>query len=115
MIMEIEKDYIMRLVKEIARVLAFLISGKKQEEDLEEEIQDLPINGIFKFIIKQADRGNINEAENLLFTQLDRDDIRHLYVAIAFYEHINEYTDEFLNQHAYTRDEIVEGLKDIAK
>ena len=113
--MEVEKDYIMRLVKEIARVLGFLIRGKKEEKDLEEEIQTLPIDGIFKFIIKLADKGNINEAENLLFTQLDRTDMRHLYVAIAFYEHINEYTDEFLMGHSYTREEIIQGLKDIAK
>lgn len=113
--MEVERDYIMRLVKEIVRVLGFLVRGKKEEEDLEEEIQTLPIDGIFKFIIKLADRGNINEAENILFTQLDRTDMRHLYVAITFYEHVNEYTDEFLNGHDYTRDEILEGLKDIAK
>lgn len=113
--MEFEKDYVMRLAKEIARMIAFLITGKKDEEELEDKRLYTSLDGLYELIIKLADNGKINEAESLLFNKLDKNDIEQLYIAMAFYEHINEYTDEFLNQHSYTREEIIEGLNDLAK
>ena len=113
--MEFEKDYVIRLVKEIARLIAFLITEKKDEEEFGDERLDTSLDGLYGLIIRLADNGKINEAENLLFNQLDKNDIEQLYIAIAFYEHINEYADEFLNQHSYDRAEIIEGLNDLVK
>ena len=36
-------------------------------------------------------------------------------MAADFYQHIAEYSDEFLEEHNYSRDEILEGLESIAR
>lgn len=113
--MEYEKDYIMRLAKEIARLLAYLITGKKEEDTFGDKSLSSSFSDLYELLIKLANSGKINEAENLLYNRLDTNDIEQVNIAIAFYEHINGFTDEFLKQCAYTRDEIIQGLYDLAK
>ena len=61
-----EKDYIMRMIKEIARVLASVMLGKEYvqvELPVESKYQ---ISGDKLYHMKtMVDRGEINEAENL--------------------------------------------------
>ena len=60
-------------------------------------------------------RGEINAAENLLFEELDFSDPGTLHIALAFYEHLNRFTDQELEARDYSREEIFEGVKDCAE
>ena len=60
-------------------------------------------------------RGEINAAENLLFEELDFSDPGTLPIALAFYEHLNRFTDQELEARDYSREEIFEGVKDCAE
>ena len=62
-----------------------------------------------------ADRGKINEAENILLTDMDRTDKRYMEMAMSFYLHINKYTDEFLSANGYSRQEILDGVEALAE
>jgi hypothetical protein len=58
--------------------------------------------------------GRINEAENLLFEQIDTENKRYLELAIDFYSKLNDMSDKDLEKAGFTREEIDEGLKDVA-
>lgn len=111
--MAYEQDYIMRMIKEMVRALMSVLLKKRFHElDLEEKAE-ITGDDETKELFVLADTGKINEAENLLLENADFSNPRFIQEAMAFYEHINEYDDGFLEEHNYTREEIVDGLKDI--
>lgn len=113
--MDYEQDYVMRLIKQMMQVLAKLIFHKKEETEVTEPT--LTSSGDSEAdidLFALADSGQINEAENLLYKHLDTSDLSQLKLAFAFYEHLNEYQNDFLEEHNYSREEILEGIKNIA-
>lgn len=63
-------------------------------------------------LIKQ---GKINEAENMLYEELDPKNKRYIELALDFYGRLNNLDDEFLEKNNFPREEIEQGLKAIAK
>ncbi len=58
--------------------------------------------------------GKINEAENLLYEELDTENLKHLELAVDFYTKLNEMGDPTLEAGGFSREEIDDGLRDIA-
>ena len=81
-----EKDYIMRMIKEIARVLASVMLGKKYVQ-----------------------------AENELLDRIDYADKEALAEAMFFYEYAASKGDEFLEAHNYSLEEIRDGIQQLAE
>ncbi|MDE6889912.1 MAG: hypothetical protein K2P45_14975 [Eubacterium sp.] len=112
-----EKDYLMRIIKEVISILISLTLGKKytQVELPDENKYDLSDEDLSS-LKAMIDRGEINEAENMLLsdgtTPIDRQSIAKL---IFFYEYTSQKSDRFLQEHNYTREEVLEGLKLLAK
>lgn len=110
-----EQDYIMRLVHEIARVLAkilFNIDTETVTEELEARIEE---TDILEELLDMVDGGQINEAENKLYDLLEEGAPNCIEMAILFYSHLNEKTDEFLKENDYSRDEIKAGMEAVAE
>ena len=62
-----EKDYIMRMIKEMVQVLFSLVFGKKYVSvELEDENKYEVSGNTLKYFFDMIDQGDINEAENLL-------------------------------------------------
>ena len=59
--------------------------------------------------------GRINEAENLLYENLDRDNEDYLLMGLSFYSHVNDFDDDFLRESDYSRDEIRDGIESFIK
>ncbi|MCB6202458.1 DUF6483 family protein [Extibacter muris] len=113
--MDFEQDYIMRLVKDLVRFLMQLLTGKPQfryEADIE---QPSACGDDYTRIIAMADAGRINEAENLLYENLDRDNEDYLLMGLSFYSHVNDFDDDFLRESDYSRDEIRDGIESFIK
>ena len=112
MIYEEEADYIMRMIKEMARVLFSLMLGKKytQVELPKENKFSVSGKGLEDFT-GLADQGKINEAENILLEGLREGDRAYFEMSLLFYEKLSGKTDEFLAGHGYSREEVVDGLK----
>lgn len=114
--MDYEQDYVMRLIKQMMQALAKIIFKKTDEEEINETILTTgPEGGKEIDLFHMADNGQINEAENLLYEHLDTSDMSQLRNAFAFYEHINEYQNDFLEEHNYSREEVLEGIKNISE
>lgn len=111
-----EQDYIMRLVRDLVRFIArtFLHKDDFEYNVLDEENlsqSDL----LHKQIIVLLKQGRINEAENMLFEELDVENAKYLELAIDFYNRLNEMDDEFLEDNNFSRQEVEEGLKEVIK
>lgn len=114
----ITEDYIMRMIKDMSRMLAVLMFGKKGKTMTTEEQMQLASASrglpLTEQLNRMADEGRINDAEDRLFDELDFSEPAELHIAMAFYEHLNSYGDAFLERHDYSREEILEGLRDCA-
>lgn len=111
-----EKDYLMRIIKELAGVLFSLILGKqyKSVELPEENKYEVSGKSLEEFE-QMIDRGDINEAENILLDRIDYTQKEEVLAAVLFYQYIGEKEDAFLTAHNYSKEEVLEGMKMLAK
>ena len=116
MIHEDEKDYIMRMIKEAARVLFSVLLGKQYTQvELPQENKYLVSGSSLDELKSMVDRGDINEAENRLLEDIDYSSREEVMAAVLFYEYICEKEEDFLSDHNYSFEEAVEGLKEVVK
>ncbi len=111
-----EQDYFMRIVKDLVRVLAKILLNKDTATyELPDEGNYTQTDFLHKQLLDLLSQGKINEAENLLFEELEPANKKYMELALDFYERLNNFEDEFLETNDYSREEIEQGLKEIAK
>lgn len=116
MIYEDEKDYIMRMIKEMVRVLFSLMLRKQYVQVELPQKNKYSVSGTDLDDLKvMVDRGDINEAENMLLEQIDYGNKEELEAAVLFYDYISEKSNDFLKMHNYSLEETFDGLKQIAE
>lgn len=110
--MAVQDDYVMRTIADLAKAIGGLALGKHSiDYGLPVQPQeDTAAQALYRRMRELAGRGEVNEAENQLFEELDEGDREYLEMALAFYLYLNEFDDEFLYTNNYSREEIVEGI-----
>ena len=109
-----EKDYIMRMIKEMVRVLFILAFGKKYESaELEKENKYEVSGKNLKSFLDMIDLGQINEAENILLDSIDYTNKNEVMAAALFYQYLSEKNSKFLENNNYTKEEVLSGLKQL--
>lgn len=107
----VKRDYIMRLIYEMIRTLLKLVFSidldKKEELVFAEKEKQEEYDKLRSLI----DLGNINEAENELWNKLNAGDVEYYKMALMFYSHLNEKSVKFLEEHDFSEEEIIDGLK----
>ena len=68
----------------------------------------------FCYNYELAEEGKINEAENELYMGMVEDDVDYLELALTFYLYLNDMDGDFLDDNGYSREEVLEGMKDLA-
>jgi hypothetical protein len=110
-----EQDYVMRLIYEIIRTLLKLLfnidTDKKEELIFNEKVAETTYDELLNLI----DKGEINEAENKLLDELDPEDMQYYKMALMFYSYLNEKDIDFLEEHNFSKSEIIDGLKNVSK
>lgn len=109
-----EQDYIMRLIKEFVRVLLKLIFQIEAKEPTEQLMQEQEVRVLSEELLDRIDRGEINEAENLLYDLIEEEQEKALEVALLFYSYLNDKTDDFLESNGFSRMEIKQGVEGLA-
>lgn len=113
--MAYENDVIMRQVRDMARMLAKILFGKDTPTyELEQNEIQTSSDDLYSRLIAMVKQGKINQAENVLYDELDRDEDSTIEVALGFYDYLNELPAEFLVMNEYSREEINEGIKALA-
>ena len=111
-----EKDYIMRMIKEMVRVLFSLMLGKQYKSvELPEENKYEASGKALEEFKRMIDSGLINDAENLLLESIDYTKKEEVLAAILFYQYIGEKEQDFLAAHNYSREEALDGIKRLAE
>lgn len=111
-----EKDYIMRIIKELAGVLFSLMLGKQyQAVELPEDNQFEVSGKSLEELKRMVDQGDMNEAENRLLEEIDYTKKEEVLAAVLFYEYIGEKDEDFLKAHNYSKKEALEGMKMLAR
>lgn len=117
----VENDYIMRMIHEMVRALIMLIFHKDQDTEEELIFLDGVNQDFYQRLCHLADEGKINEAENMLYESLEENDwdregtMEHLEVSLVFYDYLNSKSNDFLEAHNYSREEIEEGILSVTK
>ncbi|BCN32277.1 DUF6483 family protein [Anaeromicropila herbilytica] len=113
--MSLKKDYASRKVKDVIDSVSKLYLGKQEPGYLPNGTNLEELDHLYKKIIQLADEGNINEAENELYQFLDFDDENLFELALSFYVHINEFDEDYLEEHDFSKDEILYGTQNIVR
>ena len=113
----VTEDYILRMIQDLGRMLARLL----QSDALEPEALPLTLEEskpavlpLLEELRRQCDLGQINQAEDRLFEEVDFSDPATLPTVLGFYQYLNHYTDRQLESWDYSREEIFDGLRDCA-
>ena len=62
-----------------------------------------------------VDAGQIEQAENRLYDLTEQERRVDLEMAVLFYSYLNDKSDEFLEAHHFSREEVRLGLEDFAR
>ena len=109
-----EKDYIMRMIKEMVRVLFSLAFGKKYVSvELEKENKYEVSGKNLKNFLNMIDLGQINEAENILLDSIDYTNNNEVIEVALFYQYLSEKDNQFLENNNYTKEEVLSGFKQL--
>lgn len=111
---EDEKDYIMRMIKEMVSVLFSILLGKQYVSVDEERKNGYEVSGTdLNDLLDMIDNGQIHEAENLMLDDIDYSDKKGLAAALLFYQYLSEKKKDFLQDHDYSDEEILDGAKQV--
>ncbi len=111
-----EQDYLMRIIKELARVLFTLMFGRKYTQvefpaENKYEVSGIPLSDLTELV----DCGDVNKAENMLLTNINYTDKEEVAAAALFYQYVGKKGADFLTQHQYSEEEVLDGLNQLAK
>ena len=114
-----ENDYIMKQIELMTNFLAKLIFGKESPEyklkyDLQGNASDEEL--LYLRLVKMIDDGEINEAENLLFENIEGEPrAEYLEIALDFYDRLGRLDNKALDDADFSRAEVLEGLENVKK
>ncbi|WP_461612056.1 DUF6483 family protein [Clostridium sp. Marseille-QA1073] len=110
-------DYILRLAEDLGKFAAKVLLDKDQEEYGNINLSSLSSEEILQILLKKLVlEGKYNEAENVLFEELNKnpsDDLVN--IGKDFYNDLLSKSDEELIKGDFSREEVLQGLKDIEK
>ncbi len=110
-----EQDYVMRLIKEMVRAILKLLFNIDTESPTIELLENQEETEKLESLLDLVDAGQINDAENRLYDLTAADDMSSLEIALLFYSYLNDKTDDFLEDHNFSRNEIKSGLEHVTE
>ena len=106
-----EQDYVMRLIKEMIRVILKLLFNIDVETLTTRLIENEEEKATLEALLDMIDEGAINEAENIIFELAE--DNANLEMILLFYSYLNDKSDTFLLENHFSRKELQTDLKNI--
>ena len=103
------EDWLMRQIEMLVAAILNAILSKRSRTNTVTEEENTKLSAIGELL----DKNEICEAENLIFALADEkeNDIELLNAAVKFYQTLNGKSEEFLNAHDFSHEEIKEGLE----
>ena len=92
----VERDYIMRLIREMVRVILKLVFNIDTESPTVDLLADEEEKQMLDALLAMIDAGDINNAENQLYEIVSGGGMEKLKMALLFYSYLNYKSDDFL-------------------
>ena len=108
-----EKDYIMRLIREMVRMLLKMLFNLDTETPTSDLLESENEKHVLDGLLNLVDAGDIDQAENRLYELLSDGGMDRLEMALLFYSYLNDKDEVFLKEHGFSREEIRQGLSDV--
>ena len=109
-----QKDYLMRLIEDIVRIVARIFFGKDYVSYRYIDETVLSRTDLwYRQLMELIEQRRLGEAEDILFDGLDTGNRDHMSVALDVYMAMNALSDDELENADFTRQEIKDGLKKI--
>ncbi|MGN0485203.1 MAG: DUF6483 family protein [Lachnospiraceae bacterium] len=105
-----EQDFVMRMIHEMVRSVLRLVFHVDGDNPFEETAEDTQAKNNLMRLNSLTDDGHIAQAEDELDDLADGENQQDLKIALLFYSHLNEQSDEFLEKNGFTRQEVKDGL-----
>lgn len=111
-----EKDWFVRQLKLCVDMAASLILGKEfSSYKILDPDHLTEADLLHRQLVTLLNDREANSAEDLLFESLDPEDGTVFHVGLDFYDRLNQMEDRELEQQDFSREEIREGLTDLAE
>lgn len=110
-----EDDYIMRMIHEMVRVILKFLFNVDGESVEDIKIEDENVEVKYNWLMDLVHKGKINEAENMLYENLDITNKYELQAALMFYQYLNTYSADYLEENNFSQEEIKTGIKTVLK
>jgi len=109
------QDFLLRQIEDaIARAIRFAFKSGEPAQTLVEQDFDGQTRELRAELLALIERGELADAEDLLFAELAPGQPPSLALALWFYERLNALSDEALAAGGFSREEIARGLTDLA-
>lgn len=104
-----------KLINELSRNFAKALVKKEDDNMLVMNLEDSGSSEILRIILKSLIvKKEYNKAENFLFEEIEKNKSEANYkVAVDFYEELLEKSDEDLIENNFSKEEVLQGLKDL--
>ena len=114
--MYFEQDWIMRQIEMLIQFVTRMIFHKDSiSYKIVDETNLSQTDLLYKRLRNLIRERKICEAENMLFENIDADNKEYLALALDFYQTINQMTDDELEAHNFSKQEINDGIEDIMR
>ena len=110
----------MRVIRDMVRFISTMAFGRT---DLMVDIDAAnkaesgsvpPSTLVYADMLKLLEQGDINGAEDMLYEKLDTSDSGYLEAGLAFYHKLTDISDDELEAQNYSREEIMDGLRELS-
>ena len=111
-----EQDWIMQQIQMLVQFIARTVFKKDTiSYEIIDETNLSEADLLYKRLKSLIAERRICDAENLLFENIHEDNTEYLEVALDFYQTINLMTDDVLEAHNFSRQEIDDGMHEIMR
>lgn len=111
-----QKDWLMRQIEAmIAAILQFLFHTEELKEQMPPETTSQTETELRTKLDRWLSAGMLCEAEDWFFENMDDSDDMWLRLAVYLYSEMNKMADDFLEEHNFSREEVLEGLTDVCR
>ena len=112
----LKDDYLVRSTDALATTIAHLVLRKTGTDYTPSGLEaDAKADGLWFALDQLLKENRLNEAEDMLYEEADPADLRYLEIAVDFYVHLNRFSDADLKAGGFEREEVGEGLRDMAR
>ncbi|EFH94028.1 DUF6483 family protein [Finegoldia magna] len=107
-------DWLLKQINVVSEFLQKLFTDMETSRKLNENEQYQKDSFEFERLLENLiEEDRINDAENILFENLETNNLMYATIATRFYEKLKGLSDEKLQKSNYSREEILQGLNDM--